>query len=232
MIAFLASLALTLSIRSPPPAGRLTAGEEHALQQQRLGAMPSLDDEEASLLASVGGKNAATYGEMTSMGFRTLATHIGLGAEDIFVDLGSGEGALVLQAADEFGVAHATGIELAETRHAAAVDALAAVPEDVRARTTLIIGDAAGDVAADVLAQASVVWCANLLFDDALQRRLAARLGDAVCAGKVRAIASLMPFPEGVRGLVQEDEYLRCDMSWDVGDAHPCVLYLRRDPNV
>ena len=111
--------------------------------------MSALNEEDAELVRGIGGERAGVYGEMTAVGFRSFARRFGLSTGDTFVDLGSGTGALVLQAAAEFG-AQAVGIELAHSRHQAALTALSTAPEEVRSLVTFVQGDAASGVAADV----------------------------------------------------------------------------------
>jgi hypothetical protein len=69
------------------------------------------------MVDSVAGEYASTYGEITPAGFRALARRVGLGAQDVFVDLGSGVGRAVVQAALENGVRRSAGVELAASRH-------------------------------------------------------------------------------------------------------------------
>jgi len=188
-------------------------------------ALSALNEEDAELVTGIGGERAGVYGEMTAVGFRSFARRFGLSTGDTFVDLGSGTGALVLQAAAEFG-AQAVGIELAHSRHQAALTALSTAPEEARSLVTFVQGDAASDAAADILDRATVVYCSNLLFDDALQARFAARLGGA--GPQLRGFALLMPFSHAVRGFVQAASPVLCRMSWDIHDLdHPCPVYMR-----
>jgi hypothetical protein len=192
---------------------------------------PALEDKEADLIQAAGGPRAGTYGFLTPDGFDVFARHVRLTADDAFVDLGSGDGALVIQAAADYG-ATAAGIELAESRHAKTVQRLDAMPADVVSRCSLVCGDAAGDAAAELLQEATVVWCSNLCFSDELQRRIALRIG---AAPHVRAVAALSPFPDGLSGLAQQDFPLLCRMSWSglaqmdnfPPPGHPCIVYLR-----
>ena len=189
--------------------------------------LSALEETERSLIAAVGGPRAAVYGEITADGFQKLAQHIGLDCADSFIDLGSGEGAIVLQAASEYGVTCSMGVELSPSRHQAALSALTRFPAAVRARSTFICGDAAGSGAAlDALSRASVGWCCNMMFDDSFQRRLAERIGDH--ADRMRILVVTMPFPEGVKGFVQAKVPAMCRMSWDIHNRdHPCVVYVR-----
>lgn len=185
-----------------------------------------LPSSEVSLIASVGGPRAAVYGEVTDRGFRSLAQHVGLNENDVFVDLGSGDGLAVLQAVAEFGARRSVGIELAESHHIEALRALHASPEHVRSRAAFFFGDAAGSGAGRLLANATVVFCNNLMFGDELQRRLAKRIADS--GGELRVLVTTMPFPEGVPGLDAAAAPLMCDVSWDIhGDGHPCTIYWR-----
>jgi len=197
----------------------------------RIRTPAPLGTAELELITSIGGARAATYGEMTPDGFVVFAFHVGLGADDAFVDLGSGDGALVLQAGAEYG-AVSSGIELAESRHRSALKALGAAPADAAARCSFVCGDASGDAADELLATATVVWCSNLCFGDELNRRLASRIA---AAPHVRVVASLRPFPDGIRGLEQQELPLLCRMSWSglvqpgqpPMPGHPCPVYLR-----
>lgn len=217
----LAPLLLSL-IQSPIGPPLAASVRPYPRQSVRL----ALDKAEQVLIASIGGERAATYGEMTPVGFRNLARCFDLDADDVFLDLGSGDGGLVLQAAEEFG-AGAIGIELAGSRHATALDALSKAPEGVRERVSFLCGDAAGDGAADILAtRATVVYCANLLMDDALNQRFAERL--AAAGPQLRGFALLLPFSDGARGFVRAQEPCSCGMSWDIhGLDHPCPVYWR-----
>lgn len=143
-------------------------------------------------------KRVGLHGEMTRAGFAQFARAVGLGAADEFVDQGSGEGALVLQAARKCGVAAAAGVELSPSRHAKVLASPTGSPAPALDRVTFVCADGAGEEAAALLESATVVWDCNICFDETLYRRLAARLG---AAPRVRALASLKPFPESVQRL-------------------------------
>ena len=121
---------------------------------------------------------AATYGEITPSGFSTLAKRLALGPADKFVDLGSGDGKTVFQAALEYEVASAVGIELAESRHRRAEQARLELGA-AAARIRFVCADCASATAAAELAPpaddgaaAVVVWVSNLLFGAELNARV------------------------------------------------------------
>ena len=194
----------------------------------RCSAVPELSAEERLALNDPGGLGGSTYGEITPAGFRTLMASCELGPSDSFVDLGSGRGACVLQAASEYRVCRATGVELAPSRHNLAVAALAASKADVRSRTSFILGDIGAPEAASALSgDSTVVWLSNLLFDAELMQRIA-RLLEA--APTVRCVAALRTIAGGLEGFVEDDAPIPAQMSWTQAGrhaGHPCVLYRR-----
>ena len=102
---------------------------------------------EHEAMTSIGGGFASKYGEITERGFRSLAERIRLGPDDVFVDCGSGLGLSVSQAAREFGVRRAYGVEFSASRHDLAVERLAvdASGRDLASRVRLIQGDCADE---------------------------------------------------------------------------------------
>ena len=88
--------------------------------------------EEHEMMKAIGGALASAYGEITRAGFSALGKNLRLERDDVFVDCGSGRGQTVAQAAREFGVARAYGIEFAASRHERAVADLerGMTPED------------------------------------------------------------------------------------------------------
>ena len=192
--------------------------------------VPKLTQDELRLLGDQSGLGSSTYGEITSSGFQTLMVSCELAQSDQFVDLGSGRGICVLQAAREYHVHRACGIELAPSRHALAIQALAAAEENVRDRTRFIEGDAAAPSVAAMLdeEESTVVYCSNLLFDEPLMRRIAKLLE---AARSVRCVAALRPIDGGLDGFVVAEQPVHCEMSWTKpsGQGHPCVVYRRVD---
>lgn len=176
--------------------------------------------EEDERINCVGGPLACTYGEITRGGFRTFARRIKLGEADRFVDLGSGLGTAVVQAAREFGCAHSLGVELGESRVQLAEEALESEAEpDVAARVSFICGDCADPALwrAEPLVSVTVAFANNLLFGPELQERLrhAVELSPSL-----RIFACSRPFPDNVRGFHADDEGEPCrvETSWKAPD--------------
>ena len=85
-------------------------------------------EEKSWLGRLVGGHEASVYGEVLPEGIQNLLDYIDddmpLSKEDVFVDLGSGTGKIVLQVALATDFKKVIGIELSETRHGHAIKAV------------------------------------------------------------------------------------------------------------
>jgi hypothetical protein len=192
-------------------------------------------DEDAAIEA-VGGPDAALYGELTPLGFRALVSHLGgLRATDSFADLGSGLGRLVVQAAKEYGVARACGVEFAASRHELAEEALAQEDESVVNRVALVEGDCSDPTlwaAGGPLADATVVYAGSLMFSEELMGKLA-RLIEASTSARV--VASLKQWSAAPQGWCEQAPAERFETSWTApqslkseGDAGtPVFVYVR-----
>ena len=196
-------------------------------RKYQMTAVPKLTTAELRLLQDPSGMRGSTYGEITPSGLRALMASCELASCDSFIDLGSGKGSCVLQAARDFHVRRSCGVELAPSRHRLAVAALAAADADVQARTRFIEGDVgAPSVASELEEDSTVVWLSNLLFDEPLMRRIGLLLEGAP---SVRCVAALRPFTGGLDGFVADELPVHCEMSWTErsGTDHPCVVYRR-----
>lgn len=178
--------------------------------------------EEHEAMKDIGGGVASVYGEISAGGFARLADRLRLGPADTFVDCGSGLGRVVEQAAVDFGVSRSYGIEFAGSRHAAACARLAQREEASTssaacARIRLIQGDCADGALwaapGGELSACTCVYICNLLFDDALNARLKARLEGAPT---VQRVAAFRPWPDGLEGF-GEPSVVQCDTSWSAG---------------
>lgn len=225
-------------------------GEEDELREQVRSAAAEgafVSSAESAAIAAVGGRSAATYGEITRDGFAALAhdPRISLCADDVFADLGSGLGRSVFQAASDFGVRQAVGIEMAASRHALAASKLAGLRDaDVASRCLLVQGDcsdaalwSAAPGADAPLAEASVLYIASLLFSSELMTRLAQRIVEMAGNGQssLRVVATLKRFRRGAlrrAGLRERLPPAFIDMSWSpsMGPGQPVYIYVRRHP--
>ena len=202
-------------------------------------------DREEAIIDAVSGEFSSTYGEITAAGFRGLAKRIDLSPADFFVDLGSGVGRTVVQAALEFGCQQSHGVELSPSRHERAQralvellgrqDALHRLMTDGgmgSAKTLLIEGVRLreGNLLEFPVGFATVCWVASLCFSDDFMDAVSEKL--ATEASSLRAIVSLSAFPAGVRGFdLLSDESDRFEMSWTQsrGGKARVFIYIRKE---
>lgn len=193
---------------------------------------------------------AATYGEITAVGVRSVARALGLDALEgpplVFFDLGSGVGKLAAQVWLEFpSVVASTGVELSVQRAATASAAWASLREGGRAaelraaaRALLAGGAAAGGGGAteglrlvqgsmfDVdLSEATHIYVSSLCFSNQMLQRLVALL--AAAAPQLQAVASLRRFPDDVPGFGNA-VLVQAQMSWTVRSGGTNNVYIYR----
>ena len=129
------------------------------------------------------------YGELTIRGMRELQPKLRPRADDVFYDLGSGTGRAVVQAALEWPVQRAVGVELSASRHAVGEAAMARADPSLQKRVVLREGDM---IACDGCEDMTILYVAGLLFDEPFMARLGERLGQLP---RLRAITTLQRFP-------------------------------------
>mmetsp|Transcript_20178 Transcript_20178/g.59969 ORF Transcript_20178/g.59969 Transcript_20178/m.59969 type:complete len:355 (+) Transcript_20178:66-1130(+) len=164
-------------------------------------------------IKAIGGEFAGRYGEITERGFADLADRLRLGADDTFVDCGSGRGLAAMQAAHDFGVRRSIGVELSASRHSQAVARLGRSAAASSAAVNLIQGDCAEEgrwAAAGTLSTCTCAYACNLLFGDELNGRLKRCVEGC---SSIRRVAVLKPWPDGLDGYSEPYEVL-CETTW------------------
>jgi SAM-dependent methyltransferase len=213
-----------------------------------------LDD----LMGSEGvGQRPSTYGEITELGSRQLFHYMGLGLnsetsensgniggeEEVFVDLGCGNGKLLLQAYMELpNVCRILGIELAKARFTAAIQAWEKLKSDatdirlgVDGRDLVhanpdngddadtIVDIQEGDLFEMDISTATHVYIASLCFTDDMMRRLAQKLVDE--GRKLKVVGTLKPFPERFDQYLGTPSKKLVEMSWTKSRGNGCTVY-------
>jgi hypothetical protein len=164
----------------------------------------------------IGHDRQYTYGEVTHLGGRQLAAQFQLGVDrngpqQVFVDVGSGVGKLVVQMLlDNPGLHRSVGVELSLDRHHVAQAAWAAAVKsgDVhhfRPRTSTTSSERSDEVefiASDVLSpdldlrQATHLYAAGLCFPPAVLQALSLMLNDRSRFPRLQVVASLKQLHE------------------------------------
>jgi len=172
-------------------------------------------DEELVAMKAIGGDFANVYGEITERGFAVLAERMRMGPDDVFVDCGSGQGSVVMQAVRENGVRHSLVVEYAASRHSRAVARLACeeATSDIASCVSLIHGDCADLrrwTAGGELSSCTCAYTCNLLFDEALNARLKQCIEECP---SIRCVAAYQLWPGGLVGFSEPYEVC-CETSW------------------
>ncbi len=153
-------------------------------------------------------KGSPTYGEITVTSLARLLDYLQLTPDDVFYDLGSGIGKVVLQVAMTCDIRRVVGIEMAPGRHRAATEILARA----RGENLLQVRDCEliqGNFLERSLADATVIYSCSTAFSETFMRRLVRKLGGlkpGLRFASSRALLSTGPF--------EQLDRLVLDMSW------------------
>lgn len=154
-------------------------------------------------------KSSPTYGEIMPAATVQLIDALNLGRKDVFVDLGSGVGKVVVTAALRSRVGRAIGVELAKGRHRRGLGVVETAeteglwrPGVVELRNEDVLRTALGD--------ATVLYTCSTAFPYAFTERLARRVQGL---GRAVRFVTLQELDDDLPGFAL-DSVLRLDMSW------------------
>jgi len=181
----------------------------------------------------------STYGEITELGARQLFHYMGLTSSDIqantesvFMDLGCGNGKLIVQAYMELPVIRRIiGVELANARYNIAMQAwekLRGQARDIRlsaGAADAVLDIYQGDLFQLDVSTATHIYVASLCFTDNMMVRLAEKMEDE--ADKLRCLATLKPFPQEFEKCLGGKPKRRfVEMTWTKPRGHGCIVYI------
>jgi SAM-dependent methyltransferase len=155
-------------------------------------------------------KGASLYGEITQSSLARLIKYLKLTPRDVFYDLGSGLGKVVLQVAMTTKIHSATGIELSHIRHLYAGTALHKVKE-ARYLATTQCKFIHGDILKEPLPGASIIYTCSTAFSQKLMAALSKRLRSILAPGT--RIVSLQDFNDHKQ--LELVDVLKLEMTWD-----------------
>lgn len=153
-------------------------------------------------------KSSSLYGEITFASLDKLLSYLDINERDVFFDLGSGVGKVVLQVAMTAPVKKAFGIELSATRYKDSKLVLdrAAKEKWVLRRKCEFRKE---NILETDLSKASIIYTCSTAFPMTFMKRLAKKLSEVK---KPLRIVTTQELPENM-GLVLVDK-LQLDMSW------------------
>lgn len=153
-------------------------------------------------------KGSPIYGEINYEALNKLLGYLKLGHEDVFYDLGSGVGKVIIQTLLKTPVKRAVGVELSKTRHLdakLAVKRACAFAPDIKERVRLINKDL---LTVD-LKPATVIYTCSTAFSQAFMNKLTKRLASFTHPYRLISLQDLPEHPE-----FELMGKLRLDMSW------------------
>lgn len=147
--------------------------------------------------------NNLGYGEISVSGMEALYSALKIVSGDVFYDLGSGTGKLVLYVALRGEVASSSGLEVGERRHRLAEDACKKLRRELLRQAEGALDSEVssfcsvnGDVRKCLYNDATVAVVCNLCMDQHVQNRAVKNLVDCPA---IRRIASTAPLPQHPR---------------------------------
>lgn len=153
-------------------------------------------------------QSSPTYGEIMPTATDHLVEHLRMGSDDVFYDLGSGVGKVVLQVGMRAAIRRCVGVELVRSRHHIARRML----HEVRATGLLRARECevrCADFMRAPLGDATVVYTCSTAFSTAFMNELAGRL--SLLSTGLRWV-STQDVDENP--WFQLEDVLRLDMSW------------------
>jgi hypothetical protein len=123
-------------------------------------------------------------------------------------------------------VQHVLGIELANARYKAAIQAWGKLKKeatDVRLGKSAVVDIREGDLFQMDLSSATHVYVASLCFTDAMMQRLAHKLRDE--GDKLQVVATLKPFPQDFDQRLGIPQKKFLEMSWTKSRGNGCTVY-------
>jgi hypothetical protein len=154
-------------------------------------------------------KSSATYGEIMPAATVHLIDALQLGRDDVFVDLGSGVGKVVVTAALRSQVRRAVGVELACDRHRRGLGVVEAAQDQGVLRPGVVELRNENVMRTD-LTGATVLYTCSTAFPYAFTERLARRVRKL---GRPVRFVTLQELDSDLPGFAL-DAILRLDMSW------------------
>lgn len=164
-----------------------------------------------------------TYGEILPSSVSYFIKELKIAENDVFLDIGSGIGRMVIQVALEAKVKAARGVELSSYRHEQADVALAEIQKQGALDGKSVVNFINDDIFNVNLRDVTVVFANSLCYDEPFMDRLGAKLRDELPRGaRVLTTKEFKPAPGKFELLAT---YTGVPMSWSK-DSGGSTVYL------
>ena len=151
---------------------------------------------------------SSTYGEIMPTGLDSLIDALDLEEDDVFYDLGSGMGKVILQLAMTTRIKRCVGVELVDSRHYVAREVL----EQARGEGLLQTEDVdfrLADMLRTPLSDATVIYTCSTAFSELFMDQLVARLARLNQGIRLATLLDLDDNP-----WFEVEDVVRVDVSW------------------
>lgn len=169
---------------------------------------------ESDYITKEGG--APTYGEITYESAQKIIEELSLSPHDVFYDLGSGIGKMVMQVYLESPVKKSGGIELSQTRCQRAQEAREKLKKDFPAdyKEERILSFENSNINNADMHDATVVYMCSLCFSDDLMKQITDKLSTLK---HLKRVISLRQLPEGKNFFLYKT--LQLPMTWSTNTS-------------
>lgn len=167
-------------------------------------------------------KSSSVYGEITTSAAQKLIDYMDLGKKDVFYDLGSGVGRLVLHTALSSNAKKIVGIELSSARHKIAKEVLK-IAQKERLVKCQNVEYWCSDILRRRLDDATFVYTCSTAFPDRFFRKLVKRLSILKTGVKFISLTDI----DWESKYFKQIDQLKLDMSWQ--KRTPVFVYERTD---
>ncbi len=181
---------------------KLSAEQESSLQENRRFLENvykpisgfHIDDSEAKAIEDEGANT--TYGEITDEAVTTLLKELNVNNCDVFYDLGSGVGRMVVQVYLESPVKKSIGVELSPTRHNHAVEVKQKLEQHSKIYPNRTIDFYQENILDTNITDATIIYIASTCFSDEFMRQLTDKFARLKQGLRILTLRHLSPHPK------------------------------------
>ncbi len=182
----------------------------------------NIAETERKMVTDKGG--SPVYGEIKYDSLQTIFNDLNIKSSDVFYDLGSGVGKVIIQAYLNFPFKKVVGIELSPTRHNNALKAREELVKRNLINPNRKIEFIQGDIAELNLCDATVIYMCSTCYPVELMKKIAEKCSNLKKGMHVISLKSLPDYQD--YGFILEKEY-SLPMTWSEGS--PVYVY-KLDP--
>jgi len=175
----------------------------------------AIPESETSAIKQAGGRS--TYGEIVYDSLATVLQDLRVAKHDVFYDLGSGVGKVVVQAYLDFPFKKSVGIELSDDRHSKAANIRDQLNKRKLIKTDRSLEFIRGDIAKADISDATVIYMCSTCYPAELMQTLLERLADLE---KGLRVITLKSFPDSFAryGFTKTKKYT-LPTTWSKGSS-------------